>query len=161
MRNPYRAPDILRGLLVYSTGDTAASLLLSEFSITRVAGMMAVGGFLYALEIPAYFRFIERRTASVHGVRGALCRTGLAMLYFNPLWIARHLLFIQVFSGNWDGVGWSLLRTGLYSFSVNVPIAFAANYLIQNRIPLGWRFLSSAVFSSLMAVYYALSQVLF
>lgn len=94
-------------------------------------------------------------------MQASLLRTGLAILYFNPLWIARHLLFIQIFSGNWGGISFNLLKLGLYSFLVNIPIAFMANYVIQNRISLKWRFLASAVFSSLMAVYYALSKVLF
>lgn len=161
MRNPYRASDCLRGVLIYSTGDAVAALLLSQFSLPRLAGMMLVGGSLYALEIPAWFRYIDRRTSGMSGLGGSLARTGLALLYFNPLWIARHLLFIQVFSGNWSGIGWGLVRTGLLSFSVNVPFALAANYLIQNRMPLKWRFLASAVFSSLMAIYYAFSQVIF
>jgi len=161
LKNPYRTADVLRGVLIYSTGDTVASLVLGQFSIARMLGMALIGGSLYALEIPRYFRFIDSRTGRMKGIRGSLTRTGLAMLYFNPLWIARHLLFIQVFSGNWGEVNWDLLRLGLCSFGVNVPVAFTANYLIQNRIPLKWRFPASAVFSSLMAVYYALSQTLF
>lgn len=161
MKNPYRAPDMLRGLLIYAAGDTCASLILSQFSLSRMAGMMLVGATVYALEIPRYFRWIDNRTRSMEGMSGAISRTGLAMLYFNPLWIARHLLFIQIFSGRWDSVNWDLLRIGLYSFAVNVPLALGANYLIQNRISLKWRFFASAVFSALMAVYYALSQVIF
>ena len=161
MRNPYRASDCRRGVLIYSTGDTVASLLLAQFSLTRLAGMMLVGGSLYALEIPAWFRLIDRRTRGLEGLGGSMARTGLALLYFNPLWIARHMMFIQAFSGNWDSIGWGLLTKGLLSFSANVPVAFAANYFIQNRIPLNWRFLASAVFSSLMAIYYAMSQVIF
>ncbi len=49
----------------------------------------------------------------------------------------------------------------LKSFTVNIPVAFAANYIIQNKIQLKYRFLSSAIFSSLMAIYYALSVVIF
>jgi hypothetical protein len=36
-----------------------------------------------------------------------------------------------------------------------------ANYVIQNKISLQWRFLASAIFSGLMAVYYALSELFF
>ncbi|OPL17680.1 MAG: hypothetical protein AVO35_09490 [Candidatus Aegiribacteria sp. MLS_C] len=148
-------------MLVYAAGDTAASLILSQFMLSRLAGMMLVGGCVYALEIPRYFRFIQRRTAGMGGLSASLARTGFALLYFNPLWIARHLLFIAVFSFEWRAVSPELLRLGLLSFTVNIPVTFAANYSIQNRISLEWRFLASAVFSSLMAVYYALSRVLF
>ncbi len=90
-----------------------------------------------------------------------MARTGLALLYFNPLWIARHLLFIALLTGNTSSIGWGLLRLGAISFAVNIPVAFTANFLIQNMVPLRWRFFSSAVFSSLMAVYYALSGTIF
>ncbi len=124
-------------------------------------GMMLIGGTVYAFEIPNYFRWIDTKTAGMTGFRGSLSRAGLAILYFNPLWITRHLLFIQILQGSWSSINLNLLRLGFYSFIVNVPVAFTANYVIQNRVPLKWRFFSSAVFSSLMAVYYALSQTIF
>lgn len=161
MKFRYRRFDIILGILIYSSGDTAASLMLSEFSIWRLLGMMFIGGTVYAFEIPNYFRWIDYRTGGLKGMQASLLRTGLAFLYFNPLWIARHLLFIQVFSGNWGGINFNLLKLGLYSFIVNIPITFIANYAIQNKISLKWRFLASAVFSSLMVFYYALSKVLF
>lgn len=161
MKLRYRLSDILRGLLIYSIGDTIASIILSDFSPVRMLGMMLIGGTVYALEIPNYFRWIDSKTGKMTGLRGSMSRTGLAILYFNPLWIARHLLFIQILQGSWNSINLNLLRLGLYSFIVNVPVAFTANYLIQNKVPLRWRFFSSAVFSSLMAIYYALSQVLF
>lgn len=161
MKLKYKPSDILRGVLIYSAGDTAASLILSEFSLWRLLGMMAIGGTIYAFEIPNYFRWIDSRAAGQSGFRSSLHRTGLALAYFNPVWIARHLLFIAVVSGRWDQIDWNLLRLGLLSFSVNIPFTAGANYLIQNKLPLGWRFFASAVFSSLMAVYYALSRMLF
>lgn len=157
----YRTSDILRGVLIYSTGDTIASVIMSEFSLVRMLGMMVIGGTVYAFEIPNYFRWIDTKTSGIAGLRGSLSRAGLAILYFNPLWIARHLLFIQILQGNWDSINLSLIILGLYSFAANIPVAFTVNYIIQNKISLKWRFFSSAVFSSLMAVYYALSQIIF
>ncbi len=125
-----------------------------------MAGMMFIGGTVYAFEIPNWFRWIDTKTAGISGLQGSLSRAGLAILYFNPLWIARHLLFIQILQGS-PSINWNLLRLGLYAFMANVPVAFTANYVIQNRVTLKWRFLASAVFSSLMAIYYALSQVIF
>ena len=151
----------MRGVLIYSIGDSIASIILSEFSLLRMLGMMFIGGTVYAFEIPNYFRWIDIKTTEVRGLTGSLSRAGLAILYFNPLWIARHLLFIQILQGGWSSVNWNLLRLGLYAFMANVPVAFAANYAIQNKVSLKWRFFASAVFSSLMAIYYALSQVIF
>jgi hypothetical protein len=41
-----------------------------------------------------------------------------------------------------------------------MPVALAANYLIQNRLALRWRVMSAG-FSAIMAVYYAMSEVWF
>lgn len=145
---------MIRGLIIYPLGDTIAALILHEFSIYRLLGMMVVGGLIYSLEIPAWFSYINERFTGIG-------RTLMAMLYFNPLWIARHLVFIFLFTGQVSTIHWSILIIALKSFAVNVPVAFTANYVIQNKLPLRWRFLSSAVFSSLMAIYYALSRVIF
>jgi len=161
MKSPYlEKSDIFRGALIYAGGDLIASLILNQFSPARTLGMVVAGATVYALEIPRYFRWIDRKTAALSSLRRTLGRTGLALLYFNPLWIARHLLFIRFFSGR-SILPAELLRLGLQSFLWNIPIAFAANYLIQNRISLKHRFTASALFSALMAVYYALSEVFF
>ena len=123
--------------------------------------MIILGATLYAFEIPNYFAWIERRTKDIGGIKKTLAKTGLAILYFNPLWIARHLLFIKLFSGKFHEVDYGLLKIAGLSFLVNIPISFVANYLIQNKVKLDWRFLASAIFSALMAIYYALSEVLF
>ncbi len=150
----YNLSNVTRGLIIYPLGDTIAALLMNEFSVTRLIGMMLVGALIYSLEIPAWFSYINTRYTGMQ-------RTLMAMLYFNPLWIARHLLFIFFFSGQISLIHWSIFTIALKSFAVNLPVAFAANYIIQNKLPLHWRFFSSALFSSLMAVYYALSSVIF
>lgn len=152
--------DALRGLLIYGAGDAAAAALGGEFAARRLVGMALVGATLYALEIPAWFRWIDRRSPRA-GAAAAWRRTGWAMLYFNPLWIARHLLFIRLFQGRFDLIRWSLVSAGAGSFLVNVPISAAANWLIQNRVPAPWRFAASATFSAMMAVYYAWSGARF
>jgi hypothetical protein len=145
--------------VVYALGDALAAWIAGEFSVSRLLGMGLIGGSVYACEIPHYFRWIERRVAT--HCHPQFTRTLLALLYFNPLWIARHLCFIKLFSGDWSDLSSRLLLVGLESFVFNIPLAFAANYMIQNKIPLAWRFTGSAVFSGLMAVYYALSDVWF
>ena len=159
----YNAANALRGLLIYGSGDTLAALILGEFSLARMVGMSFIGATLYALEVPNWFHWIDRQTQHQHQHhwRSALQRTGLALLYFNPLWIARHLLFIHLFSGGWQQINSTLLSLGLYSFIANIPIALIANYTIQNRLPPQWRFSASALFSACMAIYYALAPLLF
>jgi len=153
--------NILKGALIYASGDTIASLMLNEFSWHRVAGIMLIGATFYAFEIPNYFNWIEKRTKGTTGFSNSMHRTALAILYFNPLWIARHLFFIQLFSFRLSGISWDIFRIASLSFLVNIPISLLANYLIQNKIPLTWRFMASAIFSALMAIYYAVSKVLF
>jgi len=158
----YKWSNIVRGGLIYVIGDTIAALILNEFSISRVLLMIFVGCTFYAFEIPNYFRWIDKKTSDYQGAKKALVRTLLALLYFNPLWIARHLFFIKIAVMPWQEISFStLLSIGFYSFLVNVPISILANYLIQNKIYLRWRFLSSAIFSALMAIYYAMSAVWF
>lgn len=157
----YKKQNIIKGALIYSAGDTIAALLLDEFLLTRLLGMVLVGATFYAFEIPNYFDWIVKKTQSLNGLKATLTKTGLAIAYFNPLWIARHLLCIKLFSGQFDAIGWDLLAIAFWSFLVNIPISFVANYMIQNRFKLKWRFLGSALFSALMAIYYALSETLF
>ena len=157
----YSKQNILRGAIIYSSGDTIAALLLDAFSWERLLGMVIVGATFYAFEIPNYFDWIEKKAKGRKGLQSSLYKTTLAVLYFNPLWIARHLLFILFFSGQIQQVSWDLLRIASWSFLVNIPISLVANFIIQNKITLKWRFLFSAIFSALMAIYYALSIVLF
>ena len=135
--------------------------MLDEFSLTRLLGMMLVGATVYAIEIPNYFDWIVKKTQFLNGFKATLAKTRLAIAYFNPLWIARHLLFIKVFSVQFEAIGWNLLEIAFWSFLANILISFIANYIIQNRFKLKWRFLGSAIFSAIMAIYYALSETLF
>jgi hypothetical protein len=85
----------------------------------------------------------------------------LFTLYFNPLWIARHLLVLNVFKGNLSQVNWNLLKIGIDSFIYSFFFTLPVNYIIINKIPARWKFAVTAVFSSSMAIYYALSEVIF
>jgi hypothetical protein len=152
---------MLRGALIYAVGDTIATVILGQFNPLRMLGIMLVGSTVYAFEIPLYFRWIDKCTVGIHGWHYALGRTMLAFLYFNPLWIARHLLFLAVFSGQLGLIDLSLLKTASLSWLVNIPISLIGNAIIQLKIRLSWRFVASAVFSSLLAIYYALSAVWF
>ena len=157
----YTRRDALQGLAVYGAGDTAAMLILGEFSLRRLLGVMLVGATLYALEIPNYFKWIDNRVTTTHPVKRAALRTALAMLYFNPLWIARHLAFLLIAEGSPDAVNRDLLGIGLQSWLAGIPATLVANFIVQVKLPLKWRFFGSALFSALMAIYYALSKVIF
>ncbi|MFT7442254.1 MAG: hypothetical protein ACI9Q3_000619 [Maribacter sp.] len=153
--------NILKGALIYSAGDSIAAILLNEFTIFRLLGMILVGATIYAFEIPNYFSWIDKKTTNLSGVKKTLAKTGLAIAYFNPIWIFRHLAFIKLFSGNFIDINFNLLQIAGISFLVNIPISFIANYSIQNKIKLDWRFIASAIFSAIMAIYYALSETIF
>lgn len=161
MRIQYKRSDIIKGLLVYSIGDSIAAFLLGEFQITRLLGVILIGSTLYALEIPNYFNWIESKTKTTVGHKKSFQKTLLALLYFNPLWIFRHLLFLKIFSFEFGFSIKTLFIISLYSFLVNIPISLFGNFIIQNRISLKHRFLASAIFSAIMAIYYALSETLF
>ncbi|AUC75194.1 hypothetical protein CW732_05690 [Olleya sp. Bg11-27] len=157
----YKTQNILKGALIYSAGDTIAALIVDEFYWHRLLGMAFVGATFYAFEIPNYFDWIVKKTKDLKGARAVLSKTGLAIAYFNPLWVARHLLFIKLFSAQFNAIGFNLIQIAFWSFLVNIPISFLANYLIQNRFKLKWRFLGSAIYSAIMAIYYALGETIF
>ena len=143
------------------SGDSIAALITGEFSLVRSFGIFIIGATVYAYEIPRYFRWIEKKMLEYYG-RGKLwVKTVMALLYFNPIWISRHLLFVYLVSGKFDEISFGLLWVGLISFTVNIPLSILANYLIQNTINLRYRFIASAIFSGLMAIYYSMSSVWF
>jgi hypothetical protein len=152
--------DCLHGAVIFALGDTIAVLLTDEFMLSRLLGIIFLGGTLYAIEIPWYFAWIDRHFKQP-GIVNKIKRTLSAQAFFNPLWIARHIALIKLFSGQFSSIQWDLLDIGLASFIQIVPFALLVNYAIQNLIPFRWRFFVNAIFSALMAIYYALSEKLF
>ncbi|WP_205961018.1 hypothetical protein [Psychroserpens sp. NJDZ02] len=124
-------------------------------------GIAFIGATFYAFEIPNYFDWIVKKTKDLKGARAVISKTGLAIAYFNPLWVVRHLLFIKLVSWQFNSIGFNLIEIAFWSFLVNIPVSFLANYLIQNRFKLKWRFLASAIYSAIMAIYYALGETIF
>lgn len=157
----YKLKNIVKGALIYAIGDTIAAILLGQFDVYRLVGMMLIGSTVYAFEIPNYFNWIAKITKQYKGLKLSFYKTSLAILYFNPLWIARHLLFIKLISCKFNEINMGLLHIAFMSFLVNIPISILANFIIQNKMPLHLRFIASAIFSGLMAIYYALSGVWF
>jgi len=162
--------DIVKGAIVYTLGDTIATLILGEFNWIRFFGIMFIGAILYAFEVPNYFKWIEEKTKNLLGTKRTLAKTLLAIAFFNPLWIARHIFFIKLFMGQMAFMNpnnpnaltmGSLWHIALQSFIAGALVSFIANYIIQNKIKLEGRFLASAIFSGLMAIFYAFSESLF
>lgn len=161
MRLEFKLSNIIRGSIIYAAGDSIAAVLSHEFDWLRLAGTLFIGATVYAFEIPNYFNWIDKKVSHSTNFTSKIIRASLAMLYFNPLWIARHILFIKLFMGQYDSISWGLLTIGTISFLVNIPLSLGANYIIQNKIALQNRFIASAIFSGVMAVYYSLSIIWF
>lgn len=154
--------NIISGLIIYAIGDTAGALIAGEFSWLRMVGMSLIGGFWYAGEIPLVYKWIDGRVAHLQdGFKKGMIKTTWASLYFNPLWVARHLLFINLLMLNFGAIQWGLLEAGLWSFLLGLVPSYIGNYAIQNWVVFDWRFVASAVFSAIMAVYYAVTPLLF
>src|SRR5579885_1334212 len=160
--------SFLVGLLVYPLGDLSAQLILGQVDLLRLLIVALVGATLYRFEVPRWFAWLDRIAISQSTVvrfpvlrrlvaRPAqadsgmplnwLGRTLLAMAYFNPLWIARHIFFIRL-PGNLlhFSLGAALLAAiaaGAKSFLVNAPFAVLGNYIVQNHITRKWRFLGN------------------
>lgn len=154
----YTKKNILNGALIYAVGDTIAALIIHEFSWLRLLGMALIGGTVYAFEIPNFYAWLEKRTEFYADTKKWIAKTLWATVYFNPLWIARHMLFIAVLNLQFSSISWSILTVALASFLWSLPVTFLGNYLIQNKFSLKNRFIASSVFSGLMAIYYALSS---
>ena len=161
MKIKYTSQNIFTAIIVYGIGDSIATLIVNNFLWTRLLGIVVVGATIYALEIPNYFFWIESKIKNKTLKKKAFQKTFLALLYFNPLWIFRHLVFIKWFSNDFDFSYKGLFLISIYSFLINIPISIFGNFIIQNKISLKHRFLASGIFSALMAIYYALSETIF
>ncbi len=158
----YSYENIISGIFIYAIGDSIAAFLTGNFSVYRMLGIALIGSTLYAIEIPNWFLFIDRITnGRVQNWKTKILRMLLAMAYFNPLWIARHIALVAIISGKWYEISWSLLNTGFTSFIYQIPITILGNYVIQNKLEYKHRFLANCIYSGLMAIYFALSAVWF
>lgn len=142
--------------LIYCGGDSAACLMTGQLSALRMLGVALLGATVYSVEIHYYFAWIRSRVLLPQSHPERIVRALLAVAWFNPLWISRHTFFLRGFSGELTDPGMNLLRMGLVSFALTLPISLAANYFIQNRVRPHRRLHASASYSAAMAVYYAL-----
>lgn len=158
----YTKRDVFWGGVLLAISDTIAALITDQFSYVRLIGMFVVGATLYAIEIPNFFDWLEKFTTKRYsGFKKKMAKTIAVALFFNPLWIFRHFVFIYFFLGEFDLINMALFNTAILSYVYNVPISLAGNYLIQNKVSLNWRFVVNSVFSALLTLYYALSPSIF
>lgn len=171
------------GWVLYPMGDLIGQLITGEFSITRTIVIMILGGTFYRIEIPYWFHKLETFTIAdetvkkhpalemlttrvQHNYLNWLGKTLGATAYFNPLWMARHMLFITCATTPLSQIDWGntllhCLRTGSISFLTNLPITFGANYFIQAHLPLKRRFLGSALLTMTLTIKYAVEYRIF
>lgn len=153
--------NVVVGLLIYAAGDSIAMLILGKFAFARMFALMGIGVFIYSAEIPPYFKWLSKTFEAKVGVRWALLKAACSMAFFNPLWVARHYSLIALCSGAWGEISWLMLFLGLKSFFTFSLISFLGNYIVQNVLPLNWRYAGSATLSATMGVCYAVGQALF
>lgn len=148
------------GGIIFMIGDTIASVMVDQFSIIRALSVFIIGASLYAFEIQLFFKWVDKFTKRFkkNKRKKRIVKSIIVLLYFNPLWITRHLCLLYIVSGKASTINVYLFKIGLISFLVNIPISVIANYYIQNKIVLKYRFIASALFSGLMAIYYSMSS---
>ncbi len=164
-----KTANLLIGWLLYPIGDLIGQLLLGKFEPERILVMTLVGGLLYRFEIPAWFKKLD--SFEIAGEKlNWIGRTVGAMLYFNPLWIARHVFFIYLATHQFQlgpdmrsfgAVILDCLSVGIKSFITNLPISVLGNLIIQTKLPVQYRFAGSATLSAIFAVSYAIEYLLF
>lgn len=148
------------GGIIFMIGDSIAAFLSNDFSIIRALLVFIIGASLYAFEIQLFFKWVDKfiKRFKKKKKQKKIVKSVIVLLFFNPLWISRHLCFLYIFSGKFSEINVNILKIGLISFLVNIPISIIANYYIQNKIVLKNRFIVSAIFSGLMAIYYSMSS---
>jgi len=178
--------DMLEGFLVYGLGDLAAQIILGSPNLIRTIGIGLIGSSFYALEVPLWFRMIEGTFCHASDkIRVCqlfqepdtdnICRldykgrTLMAMSYFNPIWVARHMFFISLLNAISKGYVFNapfkifitLIPVAAKSFLVCIPVIIAGNYIVQNKIKMKYRLIGSAILSSICALWFAVSKVIF
>ena len=162
MKLIFNKKDILWGGIILAVSDGLAAYLTQGFSWTRFFGLLIIGSTLYAVEIPTFFAWIENYTKThFTGLKSKIIKAVAVVIFFNPLWLFRHFAFIDIFTGHFDLINCHLLQTASLSYLVNIPMSLIGNYIIQNVISLDWRFIASSIYSAIMIIYFALSQVYF
>lgn len=175
--------NLFVGWCLYPLGDLIGQLLLGKFNLHRLLAMVLMGGLIYSHEIPFWFKWLDgikcKRSQSSSAkllLRESedgelslnwLGRTLGAVLYFNPLWIARHVALINLATNDFhltlplEVALIEFLKIGVKSFVFNLPISMTGNFIIQQKLPLKYRFAGSATLSGILSVAYGVEYFLF
>ncbi len=173
--------DKLSGMIIYPMSDLIAQVILGDVSWLRIIFVTLLGRFVYAIEIPKWFGFLScwHKSSPPKGISlkfwvkigkhyyfNWLTKTLGATLWFNPFWIARHMIVLElanIIAGKTNF--FSFLSESIYlgsiSFVGQFPIAMIVNYIIICRLSDKSRFIWSSIFSGLLAIYYAIGRVYF
>jgi hypothetical protein len=178
---PITKIDKLSGLIIYPLGDLIAQLIVGEVSILRLFFVTLLGRYIYAIETPKWFGFLAiwKRPTMPLGFFGyfvAPIKDGVALnwlgktlattLWFNPLWIARHMLVLElanIVTGKTSFMAFlpHAISLGSVSFVMQFPVAVVVNYIIICRLNDNSRFIWASIFSGALAIYYAIMRVYF
>ena len=170
--------DKVSGLIIYPLGDLIAQLILGDVSILRLFFVALLGRFIYAIEIPKWFGFLAtwKKQTATNGFSHIfwekesetphlnwLGKTIGATIWFHPIWIARHMLVIElanIIIGKTSFIEFlpEALKLGTISYIGQFPIAVVVNYIIICKLNEETRFIWSSVFSGLLAIYYAIGR---
>ena len=178
---PISKDDKLSGLIIYPLGDLIAQLILGEVSFLRLIFVALLGRFVYAIEMPKWFGFLANwnRENSPKGIFNYFCikiengyglnwlgKTLGTTFWFHPLWIARHMLVLEmanIVTGKTALVDFlpQAVSLGSISFVLQFPVAVVVNYIIICRLNEKSRFIWASIFSGVLAIYYAIARVYF
>ena len=153
--------NIIGGILIYGIGDSFATLVLGEFVWARAIGIALLGATMYAWEVPKIFAWFDKIRPKDGTFPTKIIRAALATFYFNPIWIARHFLFLNLFEQKFTAINWDLLSLATTAFIGGLIPCFIIDYIIQNHVNLKYRFIASSLLSMCMAIYYAFSKTIF
>ncbi len=155
--------------LIYPAGDLIAQFILQEFSLYRTLSLTFLALAFYQWEVPMWFKMLDKfvflkdkKNSDSHKLNW-LGRTIGAIIYFNPLWIARHMFFISLGKVGYSGLAnlnellLNSLILGGKSFLINLPISFIGNFIVQVKLKLEHRFLGSVILTNIMAICYAIA----
>jgi len=178
---PISKVDKLSGLIIYPLGDLIAQLILGEVSFLRLFFVALLGRFVYAIEMPKWFGFLANWksvkmpssyfkffcTQTNEGVAlNWLGKTLGTTFWFHPLWIARHMLVLELANiviGKTSLLAFlpQAVSLGSISFVLQFPVAVVVNYIIICRLNEKSRFICASIFSGMLAIYYAVGRVYF
>ena len=175
--------DKISGWLLYPISDLIAQLIIGDVSLLRIFIVAVVGRYVYAIETPKWFGFLatwarlntpqglsrffwsKSETESTYQFNW-LSKTLGTTFWFNPLWIARHMIILELANILTGKTGFiSFLPQALYlgsvSFLMQLPVTLVVNYIIICHLTERTRFFWASVFSGTLSIYYAVMKVYF